>query len=76
MEKSELTEKSRKFIGKSLREIRERQGWSGEQVALMAGVKEATIRKVEQGAFNVPIDVLTTIADVLGYTLEITPSKG
>ena len=66
----------RKRIGKRLRAIRETQGWSLEQVALMAGVKEATVRKVEEGAFNVPIDVLTTLADVLGYTLQITPSIG
>ena len=72
MEKSELTEKSRVNIGKNLREIRERQGWSCEQVAIMAGVKEKTIQKVEQGAFNVPLDVLTSIADVLGYTLELS----
>lgn len=72
MEKSELTEKSRVSIGRNLREIRERQGWTCGQVAIMAGVKEKTIQKVEQGAFNVPLDVLTTIADVLGYTIELS----
>lgn len=65
----------RKRIGAELRGIREEQGWSQAQVALMAGVKEQTVQKVEEGAFNVPLDVLATISNVLGYNLALEPRK-
>lgn len=68
---SEIKNEQRQRIGKRLKEIRTEQGWSQEQVALMAGVTERTVEKVEQGAFNVPLDVLATLSDVLGYELWI-----
>ena len=68
---SEIKNEQRKRIGKRLKEIRTEQGWSQEQVALMAEVTERTVEKVEQGAFNVPLDVLATLSDVLGYELRI-----
>jgi len=68
---SEIKKEQRQRIGRRLKEIRTEQGWSQEQVALMAGVTERTVEKVEQGAFNVPLDVLATLSDVLGYELRI-----
>ena len=68
---SKIKNEQRQRIGKRLKEIRTEQGWSQEQVALMAGVTERTVDKVEQGAFNVPLDVLATLSDVLGYELRI-----
>ena len=61
----------RKRVGKHLRERREQQGWSMEQVATMADVRPSTVRKIEQGEFNVPIDVLECVADVLGYKVDL-----
>ena len=72
---SEIKNEQRKRIGKRLKEIRTEQGWSQEQVALMAGVTERTVDKVEQGAFNVPLDVLATLSDVLGYELQINEKE-
>lgn len=69
----EQKSKSRWRIGQELKAIREEQGWSTEQVALMADVKESTVEKVEQGAFNVPLDVLAKLANVLGYELTFNP---
>lgn len=51
--------------------IRQTQGWSVEQVAEMADVKPSTVEKIEAGAFNVPLDVLAKVADVLGCELTI-----
>lgn len=64
---------NRKKIGEHFREVREAQGWTTEQVALMADIKAATVEKIEAGVFNVPMDVLTRVADVLGYQLMIMP---
>lgn len=58
-------------VGKQFLTIREQQGWSCEQVAEMAGVREATVEKIEAGAFNVPLDILVKVADVLGCELNI-----
>ena len=72
---SKIKNEQRKRIGERLKEIRTEQGWSQEQVALMAGVTERTVEKVEQGAFNVPLDVLATLSDVLGYELQINEKE-
>lgn len=71
MEKQELT-KYRAQIGIQFRMQRESQGWTVEQVATMADVKPVTIEKIEAGAFNVPLDLLTRVADVLGCKVNIT----
>ena len=70
MEKQELKE-GRKRIGELFRQIREEYGWSVEQVATMADLKPATIEKIEAGVFNVPLDVLCRVADVLGSQLTV-----
>lgn len=62
-------------LGMMLEEQREREGWSRQQVAEMTGLTEATVRKVEEGVFNVPLDVLATIADVYGCNIGILPRK-
>ena len=58
-------------LGKQLRAIREEQGWSVSQVALMADVRDKTIEKIEEGVFNVPLDMLAKVADVLGADITI-----
>lgn len=67
----ELEKENRKRIGEAFRKIREDQGWSVEQVATMADLKPATIEKIEAGVFNVPLDVLCRVADVLGSQLTV-----
>ena len=58
-------------VGMNLRMVRETQGWSVEQVATMADVKPQTVEKIENGVFNVPLDVLAKVADVLGCEINI-----
>lgn len=70
MNKEELT-KYRLQIGIQMQLQRESQGWSVEQVAEMVDMKPATIEKIEAGVFNVPLDVLARVADVLGCDLVI-----
>ena len=70
MEKNEI-KKYRVQVGMMLKQAREYEGWTAEQVAVMADVKPATIEKIETGAFNVPFDVLSRVADVLGCEMTI-----
>lgn len=74
MDKNEIM-KYRVQVGMMLKQARENEGWTAEQVAKMADVKPATIEKIEAGAFNVPFDVLSRVADVLGCEMTIK-SKG
>ena len=67
----EIRLKHRIRIGEELLSKREEQGWSIEQVAKMADVKPATVVKIEAGVFNVPLDVLAKVADVLGCEINI-----
>lgn len=60
----------RKELGEQFKSLREEQGWSIEQVALMADVRESTIVKIEAGAFNVPMDILARVADI--YSADLT----
>ena len=72
----EIKTEQRKSIGRQFQQIRLEQGWSVEQVALMAGVTGKTVEKVEAGVFNVPLDVLARMADVLGSDIVIKPKEG
>ena len=65
------SQEHRKRIGDKFRAYRMEQGWGIEQVAMMADCKPATVEKIEAGAFNVPLDVLTKVAEVIGCELTI-----
>jgi hypothetical protein len=41
----------------------------------MAGLKPVTVQHIEEGAFNVPFDILNRIAVVLGGELKIVINK-
>lgn len=64
-------ESNRKKIGEQVRRIREEQGWTVDQLALMCDVKRQTVAKIEEGAFNVPIDVIGKVCDALGCKLVL-----
>ena len=53
-------------VGKRLKSRREYEGWTREQVSDMTGYSVDTIRKVEEGCFNVSVDILGRIADIYG----------
>ena len=63
--------KHREQLGKDYRATRTALGWSVEQVAQMAGVKPITIEKIEAGKFNVSLDIMVRVADVLGSDVTI-----
>ena len=68
---AEYTNKHREKLGRDFRETRTALGWSVEQVAQMAGVKPITIEKIEAGKFNVSLDIMVRVADVLGSDVTI-----
>ena len=66
-----MSQNRRIRIGEQFRQRREKEGWSVEQVAMMSEVRVVTIEKIEAGVFNVPLDILAKVADVLGCELAI-----
>lgn len=67
-----MKEQVRKDLGRMIREKREEQGWSEAQIARMCDVTEQTIRKIEEGRFNVGIDIIGQVCDALGVKLSLT----
>lgn len=61
----------REKIGKRIAEIRQQKGLSFRQLAEMADVSFANIYKIENGKYNVSIDILGKIADALGVEIEL-----
>ena len=59
----------RDIVGIQIRRERKRQGLSGKQLAERAGFSEPTINKIENGRWNVSIDILENICAALGKTL-------
>lgn len=63
--------KERERIGERLAELRKAKGLSMRQLAEMSGVNFANIYKIENGRYNVSIDILGKICDALGCRIEL-----
>lgn len=62
---------TREYIGKRIAEIRQTKGLSIRQLADASGVNFANIYKIENGKYNVSIDILGKICESLGYHVDI-----
>ena len=56
-------------LGQYLRGVRERRGWSQEELAHECGLHRTYIGAVERGEYNVTVLTLRRITDTLGITL-------
>lgn len=62
---------NREYIGKRIAEIRQAKGLSIRQLAEASGVNFANIYKIENGKYNVSIDILGKICEALDYRIDI-----
>lgn len=62
---------NREYIGKRLSEIRQAKGLSIRQLAEACGVNFANIYKIENGKYNVSIDILGKICESLNCRIDI-----
>ena len=60
----------RSRIGNSIREHRERKGYSQEQLAILMNISRSTISKIENGNFNISIDYISKFSKHLGFSEE------
>lgn len=56
-------------LGDYLRAVREKKGWSQEELAFECGLHRTYIGAVERGEYNVTILTLRTITNALGITI-------
>ena len=65
---------NREYLGKRIAEIRQAKGLSIRQLAEASGVNFANIYKIENGKYNVSIDILGKICEAFGYHVYIKPN--
>lgn len=58
-------------IGQRIKEIREEKHLEAKSLALLSGVDAANISRIEQGKVSVGLDVLSKIANALGYKVDL-----
>ena len=67
----EILNEKRKAMGESIREMRCAQGCTQEQVAQIAGITTANLRRIEAGRYAVNLDILNKIAGALSAELRM-----
>ena len=60
-------------IGKKIRQIREEKGIEAKDLAKLANIDAANLSRIEQGKYSVGLDILSKLAFVLGYHVDIVP---
>lgn len=61
----------RERLGKQIRQIREEKKIEAKKLAELSGVDASNICRIEQGKYSVGLDVLSKIANALGYRVEL-----
>ncbi len=62
-------------IASDIKLIREKRGFSQDDLALIMGVNRSTISKIENGKFNFSIDYLAKFSLFLNFDVSIIDNK-
>jgi transcriptional regulator with XRE-family HTH domain len=73
--KKNFTQENRLKIGDAIREIREKRGYSQEELAEIMEVNRSTISKVENGKFSFSIDHLSKFSWFLEFDFMVMDNK-
>lgn len=68
---SEEKNLNRLRIGQAIAAIRKEKGLTQEQLSQITGLDRANIGKIENGRYNVSIDILGKICEALGCRIDI-----
>jgi transcriptional regulator with XRE-family HTH domain len=66
---------SRLKMGQNIREIREKRGYSQDELAEIMEVNRSTISKIENGKFSFSIDYLSKFSFFLEFDLTLLDNK-
>jgi transcriptional regulator with XRE-family HTH domain len=61
--------------GETIRKIREKKGYSQEQLAEIMKISRTTISKIESGKFNCSLDYLSKFSWFLGFEFKVKDNK-
>ena len=64
-------ESERRRIGLRIAELRKSKGLTQAQLAEKTGFSQSNIGRIETGRYSVGLDVLASIAEALGATVEL-----
>ncbi|WP_432671106.1 helix-turn-helix transcriptional regulator [Flavobacterium sp. SM2513] len=62
-------------MGQNIREIREKRGYSQDELAVIMEVNRSTISKIENGKFSFSIDYLSKFSFFLDFDLTLLDNK-
>ena len=62
---------NRKRIGNKIAQLRKETGLSQEKLAEMAGIDRTNVSKMENGRYNISIDLLSKVAYALNTDIDI-----
>lgn len=58
-------------LGDKIRQVREKRGYSQEQLAEMMDINRSTISKIENGKFSITVDYLVRFSIFLDYEFKV-----
>jgi len=62
-------------VGGTLKEMREKKGYSQDELAEAMNVNRSTISKIENGKFNLSVDYLSKFSWFLDFELQLKEIK-
>lgn len=62
-------------IGKAIKNIREKKGYSQDELAEIMNLNSSTISKIEHGKFNLSIDYLSQLSWFLDFEFQFKETK-
>ena len=62
-------------MGQNIREVREKRGYSQDELAEIMGINRTTISKIENGKFSFSIDYLAKFSLFLDFNFSIVDNK-
>jgi len=62
-------------VGEALKEMREKKGYSQDELAEIMNVNRSTISKIENGKFNLSIDYLSKFSWFLDFEFQLKEIK-
>lgn len=58
-------------LGDKIRQVREKRGYSQEQLAEMMDINRTTISKIENGKFSITVDYLVRFSIFLDFEFKV-----
>lgn len=64
-----------KNLSEAVKRIRKQHGLSQSELADIAGISLPSLSRLERGKETIRLDLLTKVAESLGYRLELVPIR-